>query len=1011
MPGPRPLDDGEADPAVTIPGELLEDPASGATEFTSDDPNASIEEVNNRDGAEGAAGEPAADADDGGGEAERAIEEADILKVEGDTLFALSQYRGLVTIDVSDPQDLQLMGRYASEGIPFEMYVRDGVAYALYSSFWGYEQDEATGRVVWRQTSRVLAVDVSNPLQPFEIGGFDIPGGISDSRIVGDILYVVSYENGWCWGCNEGEPRTTVTSLSVADPANMEVVDQLAFVEDGQSWGWRRSIHVNTQRMYVSGLTWGGDWDNSHSTIQIVDISDPDGDMELGASRPVAGQIRSRWQMNEHDGALRVISQPGVWRGEAPPVIETFEVVSADVLEPLARVEMVLPRPEGLQSVRFDGDVGYAVTFERTDPLFIIDLSNPAEPEQRGELEIPGWLYHMEPRGDRLFGLGFDQQEETGLAISLFDVSDMDNPRQLSRVNFGARWGWMAEDQDRIHKAFKILEDDGLILMPYSGWDWSDEGGGRYDSGVQIIDFTRDSLTMRGAAPHKGRARRAFMHRDHLFAMSDDRVEAFDISDKDAPQSVSNLTLVRHVRRIVPVGDGIVAELVSDWWTEDARLDILRSNDPDNTKPLASVDLNALFDGPADANNRWNRQWRLYWGSRIAASGDHVFLMYGADNNVGSKLVSIDVTDPEHPTLGRPVDLPFATPYQYYGWWGGGQSATNFAVVDEALVVQAPAQWNQRRQESDPPTIEVIDISEPGRPQHVQSFPAGVAMYARGFDVAGSVIYTSRSEAIEGGQGRVRFFVDRIDVSDATEPEVLPPVNVPGTLAAIADDGRSIVTIDYRNFVEQVEDWQQCQHLSGGGWVRMDWQANLCVVGLTSINLLALDADAGVAELQERVDLGVRRLQTLHVSPHRALARFQQAGWWWGWAEADGADDDGDDGDDAQGNDDEPAVPDYRPEITVFSGLEEGHLTRGATARMHAIDGQVRAIAGDHAAVLSYSPPSLALYDLSDPDAPSIAREVRLRGYTQDMTIKNGVAYFANGPFGAQAVFIGGMIR
>jgi hypothetical protein len=297
MPDPRPLDAGSDEVEVAVPGELLEDPAEGATDFISDDPNASIEDMNNR-GADDEA-EPAAGAEGdqaaGGGGAAREIEEADILKVEGDTLFALSQYRGLVTIDVSDPEDLSVLGRYASEGIPFEMYVRDGVAYALYSSFWGYDQDPETGNVVWRQSSRVLAVDVSDPLNPFEIGGFDVPGGISDSRIVGDILYVVSYENGWCWGCNDGEPRTTVTSLSVADPANMEVVDQLAFVEDGQSWGWRRSIHVTTERMYVSGLTWGGDWDSSHSTIQIVDISDPEGDMELGASRPLAGQIRSRW--------------------------------------------------------------------------------------------------------------------------------------------------------------------------------------------------------------------------------------------------------------------------------------------------------------------------------------------------------------------------------------------------------------------------------------------------------------------------------------------------------------------------------------------------------------------------------------------------------------------------------------------------------------------------------------------------------------------------------------------
>jgi hypothetical protein len=388
----------------------------------------------------------------------------------------------------------------------------------------------------------------------------------------------------------------------------------------------------------------------------------------------------------------------------------------------------------------------------------------------------------------------------------------------------------------------------------------------------------------------------------------------------------------------------------------------------------------------------------------MAATGDHVFLMYTGPNNVGSTLVSIDVSEPDNPVLGDPVNLEFATPYQYYGWWGGGQTATNFAVVGDALVVQAPQRWNQERQVQDPPTLEIIDISNPGAPQHAGSFDSGVARYAQGFQAAGDIIYTSRAEEQPGDDGRVRFFLDRIDVSDATEPNELESINVPGTLAAISEAGDSIVTVDYRNFVEPVEDWQECQQLSGGAWVRMDWQANLCVVGLTSLNLLSLDGDAAEAELQDRVDLGVRRLQTLHVSPRRAIARFQQVWWWWGWAVDDA------DGEDADG-DGEIDPPDHRPEITVFAGLQDGELNRGATSRMHALDGQVRGIYGDHAAVLSYSPPSLALYDLADPDAPAVAREVRLRGYTQDLTVKDGVAYMANGPFGAQAVFIGGMIR
>lgn len=144
--------------------------------------------------------------------------------------------------------------------------------------------------------------------------------------------------------------------------------------------------------------------------------------------------------MDEHNGVLRAVTQPGSSRSTEPPMLETFEVVSSSEITQLSSLEVKLPRPEELRSVRFDGDRAFAITFEQTDPLFTFDLSDPAAPRQLGELEIPGWLYHMEPRGDRLYALGFERGNEGGaLHASLFDISELSAPKQLARVNFGAR--------------------------------------------------------------------------------------------------------------------------------------------------------------------------------------------------------------------------------------------------------------------------------------------------------------------------------------------------------------------------------------------------------------------------------------------------------------------------------------------------------------------------------------------------------------------------------------------
>ena len=73
----------------------------------------------------------------------RAIVEADIIKVEGNTLYALAEYGGLSIIDISNADDLRMLGRHGIRARPFEMYIRSGVAYAMFSSFPRYERDAA----------------------------------------------------------------------------------------------------------------------------------------------------------------------------------------------------------------------------------------------------------------------------------------------------------------------------------------------------------------------------------------------------------------------------------------------------------------------------------------------------------------------------------------------------------------------------------------------------------------------------------------------------------------------------------------------------------------------------------------------------------------------------------------------------------------------------------------------------------------------------------------------------
>ncbi len=289
---------------------------------------------------------------------------------------------------------------------------------------------------------------------------------------------------------------------------------------------------------------------------------------------------------------------------------------------------------------------------------------------------MPGFLYHMEPRGDRLIGLGFDRGNAEGSpTVSLFDMSDLATPTMLDRVNFGGDWGSLAEDQDRIHKAFNVLDEIGTILVPYSGYDYDANGYcGDYNSGVQIIDYAAqtDDLTLRGSAKARGQARRGFMHDERLFTVSDERVQSFDIADRDAPAETASVTLTTNVTKSVIVGDHVV-RLTSDWWTSSPHLEVVTLADAASPVALGELDLGSLFDSERSSCYSWS------YPRELLANDSYAYLIYDTyayyDGYEETKnqvsVVVIDVSEPTAPSVVAKHSIirsgdSFAGGYGYY---------------------------------------------------------------------------------------------------------------------------------------------------------------------------------------------------------------------------------------------------------------------------------------------------------------------------------------------------------
>lgn len=518
--------------------------------------------------------------------AARAIVEADIIKLDSGRLYALSTAGSLSVVDVSAPGRLAMLGQKRLGGEPFEMYRRGDLLVTMLNGAF-----TADGTPVAPKTDAelstptypeardpkrgagVVVIDAKDPSKLVPLVYFPVPGEIADSRIVGDVLYMVTYENAQCWQCAPKQ-STMVTTFDLRDPTALRRVDQVVYEAPTntyeQVWGltaWKRSIFVTPQRMYIGGHSDENpdQFDRGvyrEGIIDVLDITDPTGKLVRGARIEVEGSILSRWQLDERNGVLRVISQRGAGRtanGIAMPKVETFTVNSTQSFTPLGTTNLALPRQEGLRTVRFDDKRAYAITYNQTDPLFTIDLENPAAPRVRGELHMPGFMFYLEPYGDRLIGLGVDSSDPDGsLNVSLFNVENLDDPRMISRVPFASPHVGsdqtivnyeLPEDQDRIQKAFRVF-GDGIVAMPFtyayqsyydrrSGYDACDAVKGA----VELIDWQNDKLTHRSRLPVRGMPRRALQSNGEMLAVSDSNITSYALTPVSAPRQTADLEI------------------------------------------------------------------------------------------------------------------------------------------------------------------------------------------------------------------------------------------------------------------------------------------------------------------------------------------------------------------------------------------------------------------------------------------------------------------------------------
>jgi uncharacterized secreted protein with C-terminal beta-propeller domain len=148
----------------------------------------------------------------------------------------------------------------------------------------------------------------------------------------------------------------------------------------------------------------------------------------------VPGYLLNQYAMSEWDGHLRIATTDARTDRSAVRVLADRDgkLVQTGIADGLGKGERIY-------SVRFVGDRGYVVTFRQTDPLYSLDLRDPAKPTVTGELKINGYSAHLQPVGEnRLVGIGQEADDNgrtQGLQVSLFDVADPAHPKRLDQYH------------------------------------------------------------------------------------------------------------------------------------------------------------------------------------------------------------------------------------------------------------------------------------------------------------------------------------------------------------------------------------------------------------------------------------------------------------------------------------------------------------------------------------------------------------------------------------------------
>lgn len=405
------------------------------------------------------------------------VDEADIVKSDGKYIYVVSGNK-VIIIEAYPAESARILSEIQENGNPTEIFINGDKLVVFGRTF-------------------VRVYDVSCKGEPTLKRDVSFDGNYFDSRMIGGYVYVIVISPP-IYYTREGsedsyvgvksripEIKFEITLPEISINGNVRTIrateiyyfdvpdysyefttimtintesDDEEITTETILMGTAHNIFVSQNNIYITYTnSWyiplvdeNEDW-TEKTTIHKIAIAN--GEIEYKSQGEVPGCVLNQFSMDEYQGYFRIATTTG-WSDQNHVYILDGDLNIVGKLEGLAPGERIY-------SARFIGNRAYLVTFREVDPLFVLDLKDPNNPKVLGTLKIPGYSDYLHPYDkNHVIGVG----RETGVKVALFDVSDLENPREISKYEIG---NWSTDSYALYdHRAFLFSRPRNLLVMP-----------------------------------------------------------------------------------------------------------------------------------------------------------------------------------------------------------------------------------------------------------------------------------------------------------------------------------------------------------------------------------------------------------------------------------------------------------------------------------------------------------------------------------------------------------------